>query len=230
MRRLMAKPPTPLRRNRDFVLFQTGQLLSAVGTSTALIAFPLLTLAVTHSPAKAGVVSFAQFLPIVLFSLASGVAGDRVDRKRLMIASDILRAVAVGGLVAAILLHRLAFGQIVIVSFIEGTGGVFFGAGRSRRVQVDRPEDATRRGGEHGGGPAVDRPARRTAGRRRTLRGRPCCPVPRRFPVLRLLDALAVGDADAVPGAPRARRHVRTRRCPRGTAVRVGEPIPPPDD
>ncbi|TMK70849.1 MAG: MFS transporter [Actinobacteria bacterium] len=122
---------TPLRRNRDFLLFQTGQLLSAVGTSTATIAYPLLTLAVTHSPANAGVVSFAQFLPIVLFSLVSGVVGDRVDRKRMMIASDIVRAVAVTGLVVAILFHELAFWQIVTVSFVEGTGGVFFGAGRS---------------------------------------------------------------------------------------------------
>src|SRR5919202_4304116 len=127
----MAEPLTPLRRNRDFVLFQIGQLLSAVGTSTASIAYPLLTLAVTHSPARAGVVSFAQFVPIVLFSLASGVVGDRVDRKRLMIASDVVRAVAVGSLVGAILLHRLEFWQIVVVSFVEGTGGVFFGAGRS---------------------------------------------------------------------------------------------------
>jgi MFS family permease len=131
MLRRMAEPLTPLRRNRDFVLFQLGQLLSAVGTSTATIAYPLLTLAVTHSPAKAGVVSFAQFAPIVLFSLVSGVAGDRVDRKRLMIAADIVRAVAVGGLVTTVLLHRLAFWQIVLVSFVEGTGSVFFGAGRS---------------------------------------------------------------------------------------------------
>jgi hypothetical protein len=127
----MAEPLPPLRRNRDFVLFQTGQLLSAVGTSTASIAYPLLTLALTHSPAKAGVVSFAQFLPIVLFSLVSGVVGDRTDRKRMMVASDILRAVAVGSLVVAILLNRFAFWQVVVVSFIEGTGGVFFGAGRS---------------------------------------------------------------------------------------------------
>jgi hypothetical protein len=131
MLRRMAEQLTPLRRNREFMLFQTGQLLSAVGSSTALIAYPLLTLAVTHSPAKAGVVSFAQFLPIVLFSLVSGVVGDRVDRKRLMVASDIVRVVAVGSLAAAILLHRLAFWQIVLVSFIEGTGSVFFAAGRS---------------------------------------------------------------------------------------------------
>jgi MFS family permease len=113
------------------MLFQAGQLLSALGTGMATIAYPLLTLAVTHSPAKAGVVSFAQFLPIVLFNLFAGVLGDRIDRKRLMIASDVVRAVAVGGLVAAILLHGLAFWPIVVVSFVEGTGGVFFGAGRS---------------------------------------------------------------------------------------------------
>jgi hypothetical protein len=127
----MSETAIPLRRNRDFVLFQAGQLLSAVGTSIATIAYPLLTLALTHSAAKAGIVGFAQFLPIVLFSLLAGVLADRRDRKRLMIASDVVRAFAVGSLVVAILLHRLAFWHIVLVSFVEGTGGVLFGAGRS---------------------------------------------------------------------------------------------------
>ena len=127
----MAERLTPLRHNRDFVLFQTGQLLSAIGTSTASIAYPLLALAVTHSAVKAGAVSFAQFLPIVLFSLISGVVGDRVDRRRLMIASDVVRALAVGALVVTIFLDRLAFWQLCVVSFVEGTGSVFFGAGRS---------------------------------------------------------------------------------------------------
>ena len=140
MLRRMAEPLTPLRRNRDFVLFQTGQLLSAVGTGTASIAYPLLTLAVTHSAAKAGVVAFAQFLPIVVFGLASGVVADRTDRKRLMIAADVVRAVVVGGLVAAILLHSLAFWQIVLASFVEGTGGVFFGAGRPGVVKSVVPK------------------------------------------------------------------------------------------
>lgn len=127
----MTEPLTPLRRNRDFLLFQLGQLGSAVGTSMATIAYPLLTLAVTHSPAKAGAVSFAQFLPIVLFALVAGVLGDRGDRKRLMIAADVARAVAVGTLVAALLVHHVSFWHIVVVSFVEGSGGVFFGAGRS---------------------------------------------------------------------------------------------------
>ena len=47
----------PLRRNRDFVLLQTGQLLSTLGTQTASIAYPLLVLSVTGSAGKAGVIA-----------------------------------------------------------------------------------------------------------------------------------------------------------------------------
>jgi hypothetical protein len=128
---LRMNEPVPLRRNRDFMLFQTGQLLSPIGGSIARIAYPLLTLATTGSAAKAGLVGFAQVLPIVLFSLLAGVLADRRDRKRLMIASDVVRALAVGSLVALIALDRLAFWQIVVVSFIEATGSVVFEAGRA---------------------------------------------------------------------------------------------------
>jgi len=46
----------PLWRNRDFVLLQAGQTLAAAGSSAANIAYPLLVLAITHSPSKAGIV------------------------------------------------------------------------------------------------------------------------------------------------------------------------------
>jgi len=82
----------PLRRNRDFVLLQGGQLLSNFGTQSTQIAYPLLALALTHSPAKAGIVAFARALPLWLFALPGGLAADRFSRKRLMIISDVVRA------------------------------------------------------------------------------------------------------------------------------------------
>ena len=84
----------PLRRNRDFLLLQTGQLLSTFGAMMSGIAYPLLTLALTSSAAKAGYVGAVQFTPIVPLSAAAGVAADRFDRRKLMIASDVAGAAA----------------------------------------------------------------------------------------------------------------------------------------
>jgi MFS family permease len=119
----------PLRRNRDFVLLQVGQLLSSAGTSSSSIAFPLLVLAVTHSPAKAGIVAFARSVPSVLFALPAGLAADRWSRKWLMIAADGVRVLAIGSLAVTILFDRVVFWEVVSVAFVEGSGSaVFFGA------------------------------------------------------------------------------------------------------
>jgi MFS family permease len=111
------------------MLLQLGQLLSSAGTSTTSIAFPLLVLATTHSPAKAGIVGFARSLPSAFFALPAGLAADRWSRRRLMIAADGVRVVAIGTLAATILLDRIAFWQIAVVAFVEGSGtALFFGA------------------------------------------------------------------------------------------------------
>ncbi len=111
------------------MLLQIGQLLSHAGTSTTSIAYPLLVLAVTHSPAKAGIVAFARTFAWALFTLPAGLAADRWSRRRLMIAADGVRVLAIGSLAATILLDRVAFWQIVVVAFVEGIGvAVFYGA------------------------------------------------------------------------------------------------------
>ncbi len=111
------------------MLLQTGQLLSNAGTSSTSIAFPLLVLAVTHSPARAGIVAFARSLPSVLFTLPAGLAADRWSRRRLMILADAVRVLAIGSLAATILLDQVAFWQVVVIAFVEGIGvAVFYGA------------------------------------------------------------------------------------------------------
>src|SRR5919204_6092281 len=111
----------PLRRNRDFVLLQAGQLLSALGSATTAIAYPLLVLALTHSPAQAGVVGFARIVPWALFGFLAGVAADRFNRKRLMLAADVVRAAAVLSIVLALAVDALTVAQIAAVAFVEGT-------------------------------------------------------------------------------------------------------------
>jgi len=93
----------PLRRNRDFLLYQSGGLLSTFGSGISQIAYPLLTLSLTHSAAKTGYVGAIEFAPLVLLSVPAGVAADRFDRRLLMIAADMAGAAALGLLAAAVL-------------------------------------------------------------------------------------------------------------------------------
>ena len=121
-------PPVPLRRNRDFVLLQTGQLLSNLGTQLTVIAYPLLVLALTGSAAKAGIVGFARFLPRALFAFPAGMVADQWNRKWLMVGADAVRVVATGVLAVAIGLEAGGFWWIPVIAFVDGTAGAFFGA------------------------------------------------------------------------------------------------------
>lgn len=104
-------PPVPLGRReairdllgrRDFLLLWAGQLLSQVGDQCLLIAAVTLITSLSASPLALLIPALSLALPQVLFGLVGGVVADRWDRKRVMIASDLLRA----GLVLAVLLVR----------------------------------------------------------------------------------------------------------------------------
>ncbi len=116
----------PLRRNRDFVLLQLGQLLSATGSQMTAIAYPLLVLALTHSPAKAGIVGFARVVPYALLGLPAGAAADRWNRRQLMIVADTVRMAALGTLAATVLAGDAVFWEIPVVAAAEGIGSVLF--------------------------------------------------------------------------------------------------------
>src|SRR3954462_11388419 len=116
----------PLRRNRDFVLLQIGQALSTVGSEASGIAYTLLVLALTGSPAKAGLAGFARLVPYALFALPAGVASDRFNRKWLMIWADVVRVLALGSLALTIATGHVSLAQVLLVAFIEGTMFVIF--------------------------------------------------------------------------------------------------------
>lgn len=104
----------------------SSQVVSTVGTRVTSIAYPLLVLAVTHSPAKAGVVGFAQTLPFLLLYLPAGPFIDRWDRKRTMLACDAGRAVALGSIAITVALGWLSMAQVVVAVLIEGSLFVLF--------------------------------------------------------------------------------------------------------
>jgi predicted MFS family arabinose efflux permease len=113
-------PRWPLFRNRDYMLFWSGQALSELGSQTSTVAYPLLVLTLTGSAAKAGIVGLAKWLPLAIFAIPAGALADRVDRKRLMIASDAVRMLGAASIVAALWLGRPPFGQVAAVAFVDG--------------------------------------------------------------------------------------------------------------
>jgi MFS family permease len=118
--------PPPLWRNRDFMLLWSGQAVSTAGTQVARLAFPLLILALTGSPAQAGLAGAVALLPYLVFSLPAGALVDRWNRKRVMILCDSGRLVAAGSVPLTIAFGHLSLVQLYAVVLIEGVLYVFF--------------------------------------------------------------------------------------------------------
>jgi MFS family permease len=122
-----AAGPVPLRRNGDFQLLWAGQAVSMLGSQTSRIAYPLLVLAMTGSPAKAGIAGFACMLGYLLLPLPAGGLADRHDRKRIMIGCDAVRLAAVGSIAVAGWLGHISYPQVLVAGFVEGSASVLFG-------------------------------------------------------------------------------------------------------
>jgi MFS family permease len=115
-----------LWRNRDYVLLWCGQAISTIGSGVSDLAFPLLVLATTGSPAQAGLVAALNALAGALVILPAGVLVDRWDRKRVMLFCDILRFMSLASIPLALATGHLTVYQLYITSLIEGTLARFF--------------------------------------------------------------------------------------------------------
>jgi len=118
-----------------------GQAISVLGSRVSQIAYPLLVLAMTGSPATAGLVGFLGTLPYILFQLPAGAVMDRVNRRRLMIACDVIRLLALGSIPLVAWLGRLTLVQVTIVAFVEGTMFVFFRLGEVSAIRIVVPPE-----------------------------------------------------------------------------------------
>jgi predicted MFS family arabinose efflux permease len=85
-----------------------------------------LVLALTHSAAKAGIVGFAATVPWFLFSLPAGAVVDRLNRKRVMLSCEGLRALALGSIAFSLAIGHLHYAQVAVVAFVETTLTILF--------------------------------------------------------------------------------------------------------
>lgn len=119
-------PPVPLRRNRGFRLLWFGQVVSDTGTEAGLIAYPLLILALTHSPVIAGLVGTVRMVVQLILGLPGGALSDRLDRRLTMVVCDSGRAVVLALLAALVLVHLVSWPVVLAIAVIDGGANVLF--------------------------------------------------------------------------------------------------------
>ncbi|MEV4637456.1 MFS transporter [Actinoplanes sp. NPDC049548] len=123
----MTDAPATLWRNREFNLLWVSQSLSDAGTAISALAVPLLLLTLTSSPVQAGLVASAGLVVTVLSRLPAGVLADRFDRRRIMLACDVVRLVAYLILGVVVWQGRPPLALVVAVVMVGAAGNAFFG-------------------------------------------------------------------------------------------------------
>ena len=121
-------------RHRNYRLYFFGQMTSLAGTWMQSAAQAWLVLKLTNSATMLGVVSFAQFTPIVLVGLFAGVVVDRVDRRRLIITTQILLMLSAFALAALTWTGAVRVGYVILLAAFNGTVSSFDMPGRQSFV------------------------------------------------------------------------------------------------
>jgi MFS family permease len=129
----LAVDVTPLRRSRDYRLLWFGELISETGRQITAVAVYIQVFRLTGSPGAVGIVGLVQLVPLVLTSIAGGAIVDRVDRRKLLMVSQVGLAAAS----AMLLLGALAGDPpLVLVYGASGLSAAFGGLDFPTRAAI----------------------------------------------------------------------------------------------
>jgi MFS family permease len=111
----------PPELGSDFGKIWPASIISNLGDGAMLAAGPLLVASITREPVAVGAAAFVQQLPWLLFALFSGALVDRLDRRLMIVAADIFRAIVLGALGIAVLLDTSPLWAVYAALFLLGT-------------------------------------------------------------------------------------------------------------
>jgi MFS family permease len=125
-----------------------GQTVSNIGSSFTLFALPLLVFNLTGSALNLALITAAEYVPLLLFGLVIGAWVDRVDRKRLMIFTDITQALVISSIPLLAALDLLVVWWIYVVGFASSTLWICFNTAEFAAVPslVNKEDLATANG------------------------------------------------------------------------------------
>jgi MFS family permease len=118
---LRARTFRSLRRHRNYRIFFSGQVVSLAGTWMQNVALAWLVIELSGSPLAIGVLAFCRFVPFTLFGLVAGVLADRIESRRLVMATQ-AAAMAISIALAIVTLTGTA--TLTIVYALAALGGI----------------------------------------------------------------------------------------------------------
>ncbi len=135
---------SPLRKYRHFRRLWAGQVLSGIGSQLTLVAVSFQAYSLTHSTLVVGLISLAQLLPLLAGALWGGALADAMDRRKVLMLTQVAMATAVAGLVVnASLPHPAVWPLFVCTAAGAGFQGVDWPARRAALPMLVDEQDVT---------------------------------------------------------------------------------------
>jgi MFS family permease len=119
-----------LHRHRNYRLFFIGQVISVSGTWMQNVALAWLVVELTDSPLAIGVLAFCRFVPFTVFGLVAGVVADRLDNRKLVIATQSSQMVISAALAVLALTDTATVPLVYALATLGGVALVFDAPGR----------------------------------------------------------------------------------------------------
>jgi MFS family permease len=152
-------------RERDFALLWTGMTVSLLGDGIFIVAEAWQVYDIHNDPIALSLVGLAWTGGMTAFLLTGGIVSDRVERRRVLIAADVARAIVVAVTGALSLAGVLEIWMLVALAVLYGAGEAFFGPAfgalipeivpPQQLVEANSLDQLVRQAGERLLGPAI---------------------------------------------------------------------------
>ena len=145
-------------RSRNFRLLLACDVISGVGSAVATVAIPFSVLAIGGTASDVGWVATAALIPMIVFLMIGGVAGDRFPRHKVMMVANSVQAAAQAAASVLVLTGRAQVWELLVAAALRGMGlGLYYPASQGLLPQTvpeaDRAQaNAIARTGRNGAG------------------------------------------------------------------------------
>ncbi|MBM2831800.1 MAG: hypothetical protein HW414_852 [Dehalococcoidia bacterium] len=136
LQRIVRAPVFGALHHRNFRLYWLGLIVAVVGWQVQFVAQSWLAYQITDSPFYLGLVGGASAVPSIVFAFFGGVVADRVNRRRLLMLTQVVSAFLLLSLATLVVTGLVTIWHVLVVSFLSGTVVAFERPARTSMVPL----------------------------------------------------------------------------------------------